>query len=320
MDHRQQALMSWAKAVSPIQSPTWEALAGDASFRRYFRIGSPDISYVVMDAPPGQEKCEPFIEIADALRQQGVLTPEIFASDLANGFLLLSDFGDTVLLNALTPDNADALYTKALTTLSVLQSCRSVVLPDFTADFMFNELLLFQEWFLEKHLKRALSHNNKKMLHDFFRWLTNTISHQPTVFMHRDYHSANLMVLPSGQIGVLDFQDAFRGPVTYDVVSLLRDCYIAWPTESVTRWALQYRDQVALKVSNDEFLAWFDLMGLQRHLKALLTFSRKYRRDHNDHYLKHIPPALHYIMTVSACYPECKNFSDFIGTILPCAV
>ncbi|SRR5579883_118985 len=284
-------------------------LPADASFRRYYRVTLPEISYIVMDAPPSTENCRPFVAISQALRELKLHSPEIIASDLAKGFLLLSDFGDELYLTALNEKNAEALYRRALDSLAILQACRNVRewnIPLFTEEFMRQELELFKEWFLRKHLNFQFQDSEKK-LNTCFDFLANVSASQPRVFMHRDFHSANLMVLPEEKVGILDFQDAFFGPVTYDLVSLLRDCYISWPDSLVRKLVLDYQQKIALPtVSPDEFLRWFDLMGLQRHMKALLTFSRKWHRDQNANYLQHIPRTLAYIAAVSERYPECK--------------
>lgn len=323
MDTRAQALQQWLIKECNLPVADMHALPGDASFRRYFRIRIAEASYIAMDAPPPGENCLPFIAIAQALRELNLSAPEIVASDVAQGFLLLTDFGDRVLLKVLNASNAEALYGKALDALAVLQTCRTVGnwdVPAFTQEFMRRELLLFKEWFLERHLQLALSNETEHQLIACFDFLAQSAANQPQVFMHRDYHSANLMVLPD-DIGILDFQDAFIGPVTYDLVSLLRDCYIAWPDELVNQLVLQYWEKLNLTaVSSEEFLRWFDLMGLQRHMKALLTFSRKLHRDGNANYLQHIPRTLEYIQKVSARYPECSALHEFItNQVLICA-
>ncbi len=321
MHDRQKLLHGWLRKNSHLVEPVPHILAGDASFRRYFRIHQAVGTYIAMDAPPEKENCVSYVAISRALRSLGLLTPEIIAEDLSQGFLLLTDFGDRLLLNELNTANAEILYTAALNELTILQSCSTVngwKIPYFTIDFMYKELKLFQEWYLQNYLALTLSAATERMLDQLFIFLAQTAASQPQVFMHRDYHSANLMVLPHNQIGILDFQDAFIGPVTYDLVSLLRDCYIAWPDEQVTKLALQYRDQLNLAVSNNEFLRWFDLMGLHRHLKTLLTFARKYCRDDNANYLKHIPRTLNYILLESQRYVECQGFHSFLReTIMP---
>lgn len=321
-DDRLASLCRWLTQQSDLAEFRLQPLAGDASFRRYFRIIQSKISYIAMDAPPDKENCAPYVSISRALRAHGLLTPDIMAEELSQGFLLLTDFGDRLLLNELNQTNAEMLYRQALNNLMKLQSCPIPVagwkIPPFTADFMYKELKLFQEWYLQTYLKISLSAATVHMLDQVFLFLAETAASQPQVFMHRDYHSANLMVLPHDQIGTLDFQDAFIGPVTYDLVSLLRDCYIAWPEEQVIQLALHYRNQLNLAVTDEEFIRWFDLMGLQRHLKALLTFSRKYCRDGNANYLKHIPRTLNYIMLESQRYPECKEFHAFLHeTLMP---
>jgi aminoglycoside/choline kinase family phosphotransferase len=187
-------------------------------------------------------------------------------------------------------------------------------------DFVYQELQIFKEWFLLRHLNLQLSADVEKMLADFFRFLANASGSQPQVFMHRDYQSANLLVLPEKQVGILDFQDAFIGPVTYDLVSLLRDCYISWPEDQVRDWVLHYHQKInsVAPVSPETFMRWFDLMGLQRHLKALLTFARKFHRDSNQNYLQHIPRTMRYIAQISPRYSECAAFCQFLDNeILP---
>jgi aminoglycoside/choline kinase family phosphotransferase len=318
MDSRQSALNQWLASLDCLTEYSLTVLAGDASFRRYFRVQTAAASFIAMDAPPERENnCQPFVAIANSLRQQGLQTPQIIASDITQGFLLLSDFGDRLYLHELSDSNAETLYSVALTALATLQNCRITYwdIPLFTADFMYQELILWQKWFLETHLALTIDTQTEKMLQEFFLFLATTAANQPQVLMHRDFHSANLMVLPNADVGILDFQDAFIGPVTYDVVSLLRDCYIAWPDTQITKLALRYKQKLPAltTVSDHEFLRWFDLMGLQRHLKALLTFSRKWHRDQNANYLQHIPRTLNYIKNVASQYRECQAFNEFLA-------
>lgn len=293
-----------------------DLLPGDASFRRYVRVRHANQTYIAMDASAEKQSCIPFVAIAKSLRKQGLYTPDILVSDFDQGYLLLTDFGDRLLLNELTMTNADSHYHHALNALYKMQDCQieNWTLKPFTSEFMFNELILFKEWFLEKHVALELSHSTNKMLENCFHFLAKSAAEQPYVFMHRDYHSANLMILPDNQVGILDFQDAFIGPITYDLVSLLRDCYIDWPDKTVQQLVNYFWEKKALShISADEFLRWFDWMGMQRHLKTLLTFSRKYRRDHNANYLRHIPRTLQYILTVSERYPETKALHQFLA-------
>lgn len=316
MDPRQHSLQQWLTEDCRLPTYQLEAIPADASFRRYFRVYHPAGTYIAMDAPPEREKSFPFVAIAKALRAQGLSVPEIFASDLAQGFLLLTDLGDKLYLKELNAHNVENFYSRALQALAILQACRKVdgfTISSFSQHFMRQELQLFQEWFLERYLNLNLDDETKNHLGICFDFLCLSAATQPQVFMHRDYHSANLLSLPNNQVGILDFQDAFMGPVTYDLVSLLRDCYIHWPDTLVAKLALQYRDQIQLAVSDEIFLRWFDLMGLQRHMKALLTFSRKFLRDQNSNYLQHIPRTLNYIAAISARYEECKMLNEFIS-------
>lgn len=321
MDIRQNCLQDWLTRDCGFNTFSLQPMVGDASFRRYFRVLSQEQSWVAMDAPPDKENCVAFTAISKALRKLGLMSPEIFKENIPQGFLLLTDFGDKQLLSELTLSNVQQLYGQALDSLAKLQACLDVQgwkVPSFTTTLMVEELEGFKEWFLLRYLNVTLTPVIETMLSRVFNFLANLAASQPMVFMHRDYHSANLMVLPQNKIGLLDFQDAFIGPVTYDLVSLLRDCYIDWPEPIITNLALSYKQRINLPVSDELFLHWFDGMGLQRHMKALLTFSRKYKRDANPHYLKHIPRTLKYLSTISKHYPECNEFFDFLHTaILP---
>lgn len=317
---RQQALSQWLRAqVGP--SLRVEPMPGDASFRRYFRIQSDNGTFVAMDSPPPQENCRPFIAIAQALRALSLQAPEIIANDSQQGFLLLTDFGDLTYLKALRPDNAETLYDTALDALTTIQACRDVAgqtIPPFTAEWMWQEWAWHKEWFLDKLLGVAPT----PALDACYALIVASAVNQPQVFMHRDYHSANLMVIPKG-VGILDFQDAFIGPITYDLVSLLRDCYIDWPEAKVNQWALLYLHKLQARqqwtdVTDETFLRWFDWMGLERHLKALFTFARKHVRDHQPGYLKHIPRTLNYVLSVSERYPELAPLHAYmLNTVQP---
>ena len=321
MDIRQNILSDWLTHECGFNTFSLQTMAGDASFRRYFRVLSQEQSWVVMDAPPDKENCVAYVAISKALRKLGLMSPEIFKADMTAGFLLITDFGDKQLLGELNPFNVSELYHEALDALAILQACKEVpgmTLPMFTATFMRQELDGFKEWFLQSYLNLSFSTHLELMLANTFDFLANEAASQPQVFMHRDYHSANLMVLPNHKMGLLDFQDAFIGPVTYDLVSLLRDCYIDWPNHLIEDLALGYKKRIHLTVTDELFLRWFDGMGLQRHMKALLTFSRKYKRDGNPHYLKHIPRTLQYISKASQRFQECQDFCDYLHTtILP---
>lgn len=306
---RTEKLQHWLRDFCQLSSFQLDALQGDASFRRYFRVRLTDQSFIAMDAPPTLEKCESFVAISKGLRKIGLNTPVIFASDLINGFLLISDFGNQLLLKILNEQNAESLYEKAIDSLLTLQTCQTIEgleIPFFTEEFMRKELELCKDWFFKRHLNIIFKKDEERLLEKCFDFLSAESAKQPYVFMHRDYHSANLMLLPDNQLGILDFQDAFRGPLTYDLVSLLRDCYISWPEIFINKLALKYYGKITQSdISQEEFLLRFDLMGLQRQLKALLTFSRKLHRDGNSNYIKYIPPTMHSIIKVSGRYEKC---------------
>lgn len=323
-DERKDALLEWLKKCAlPVSSI--EAMAGDASFRRYFRVQINHHSYVVMDALPSHEPCHSFVQIAYALRDIGLNAPEVIQSNLEHGFLLLTDYGDTTFLKALTQDKSMAmpLYSTALKALAVLQNCRHVrgyELPAFDEGWLAREWAWHKEWFLGQFLGLAAI-ENEALLDAEYDQLIDTAISQPQVFMHRDFHSANLMVLPNEAVGLLDFQDAFIGPVTYDLASLLRDCYIDWPDKNVKTWVLTYlrllqQHGQLTNVHDDVFMRWFDWMGIERHLKALFTFARKEVRDGQSQYLQHMPRTLNYILQATKTYPELKNLHHYYAKVV----
>jgi N-acetylmuramate 1-kinase len=325
LDERKKALLKWLTESCHLHEVSLEKIPHDASFRRYFRVITPIRTYVVMDAPPRYENCQPFIAVAKALKKHGLEVPDVYYADLKLGFLLLTDLGDQSYLKALNANNANLLYSEALQALVKIQACPTVeglIIPPFNGERMWQEFYCFKEWFLEKLLGLRLGAMQMN-LEKCFKLLVESAANQPQVFMHRDYHANNLMVLPDNKVGVLDFQDAFIGPVTYDLVSLLRDCYISWPDKQAVTWALEYLSYLQargdlLDVSQEEFLYWFDLMGLERHLKALFTFARKYVRDQSYKYLHYIPRTLHYLLTVSLRYPQFKDLHYYLEqTVLP---
>ncbi|MBA3661596.1 MAG: phosphotransferase [Gammaproteobacteria bacterium] len=318
---RKVALERWLREQCKIQNPVLHPLTSDASFRRYYRLYDADYSWIAMDAPSPLESCPSFIALAKTLRNVGVNAPLIYHHDLCQGFLLLSDFGDLTYLKALNSANSAVLYDKALQALLIMQKIKTVenlTLAPFGLELMQQEWLWHKEWFAEKLL--AL---DKKVLtlsvDHCFTQIAELATMQPQVFMHRDFHAGNLMWLPKQEVGVLDFQDAFIGPVTYDLVSLLRDCYIDWPDYLVTQWVQYFYDQLILNrtltdVSFDVFYRWFDWMGIERHLKALFTFARKSIRDDQHSYLNFIPRTLNYLVSTTAKYNELLPLHDYAKT------
>ena len=277
----------------------------DASFRSYLRLETAAESLIVMDAPPAKEPCDQFIAVAQKLRDAGLSAPEIIARNAAEGFLVLTDFGGSDYLSQLNPESEGSLYGDALAALLLMQTrIDATDLPPYDAALLNREMDLFHDWFLGKLLGISLDPGQQAIWQSIKQALVDNALAQPQVFVHRDYHSRNLMKLETGNPGILDFQDAVKGPITYDLVSLLRDCYIDWPPIRVDQLALDYyefakvNDLVNVKAA--QFMRWFNLMGIQRQLKAIGIFSRLKIRDGKAGYLKDIPRTLEYLRQVSA--------------------
>ncbi|MEK7769163.1 MAG: phosphotransferase, partial [Pseudomonadota bacterium] len=308
---RLQLLENWVKTQFPGKSFTLSPASADASFRRYFRATFSDGTLIVMDAPPQQEDCTLFLRTAKVFSAAGVHVPEVLAQNLAQGFLLLSDLGNTTYLQALNndPGSADQLYCDAADALIKIQlASRPGVLPDYDAALLLRELNLFPDWYVAKHLQAVLSAEQKAELTAVFtRILQNNLA-QSRVFVHRDYHSRNLMAtLPNP--GILDFQDAVYGPITYDLVSLFKDAYIRWDEERVLDWLIRYWEKARkaeLPVAADfaEFYRDFEWMGVQRHIKVLGIFARLCHRDGKDGYLRDMPLVMDYLRKVCERYRE----------------
>lgn len=285
--------------------------SADASFRRYFRVDTQSgQSLIVMDAPPPQEDVRPFVKVAELFSATGVSVPTILAQDTERGFLLLSDLGSTTYLQQLNPDTAHKLYLDAIDALIQLQvQSRAGVLPVYDRELLHRELMLFPDWYVTRHLKATLSDAQSADLNRVFDMLLANNLAQAQVYVHRDYHSRNLMVMDKGNPGILDFQDAVYGPITYDLVSLLRDAYIQWDEELVLDWTIRYWERArkaGLPVSHDvdAFYRDFEFMGLQRHLKVLGIFARLYHRDGKDGYLNDIPLVMDYTRKTAYRYKE----------------
>jgi N-acetylmuramate 1-kinase len=328
MDQRQKELQNWLREVLNTVDISLSTLVGDASFRRYFRLNHCGKKYVVMDAPPGLETCElePYIAIAHKFYEMGLQVPYIFHVNIKDGFLLISDLGNQLYFHELNESNVDQLYKNAIAKLFVIQSCKSIPglkLESFNTKALMWELQRFTEWLVVKYLGIEVDAKRQNILENTYKILLENDLEQPQFCIHRDYHSRNLMILPDDEIGILDFQDAMIGAVTYDLVSLIRDCYIDWPDERIIKWTREYYDRAVElgllnNVSFTQFVRWFDLMGMQRHLKASFIFARKFLRDRDDMYLKDIPRTLNYIKKVCAKYPELSEFQKLLlDEILP---
>jgi len=323
MPERIKKLERWLTDQVGLPHFSLEPASADASFRRYFRVSLDDKSFIAMDAPPEKEDSHPFVNIAHQLRLAGLNVPRVHQKDLQQGFLLLDDLGSVLYLDILTPDNADQLYGDAIHALVQLQSkVPAETLPPYDRTLLMQEMELFREWLLQKHLGLSLSNSEHTLLTQAFEQLVENALEQPNVAVHRDYHSRNLMQANPNP-GILDFQDAVNGPATYDLVSLLRDCYIQWPTEQVEAWAMTYfglavKSGVMDRTHEAQFLQWFDLMGVQRHLKASGIFARLNHRDGKSGYLKDIPRTLSYIEAVVARYPQLGYLAQLVSDrVLP---
>lgn len=354
MPQRLDALTNWLRNVLNAEtSDTQQTVdfqltpaSTDASFRRYFRLQFPlsqtavsqipfvknlveahtgDLieSLIVMDAPPDKEETGPFIRVANLLVDINLNAPRVLAQNTEQGFLLLSDLGVAPYLDALNERTVDPLYADALDALFIMQrdaSRDTNILPAYDETLLLREMGLFRDWYCEKYCGAALSAMQLSDLETCFRQLSDAALQQPQVFVHRDYHSRNLMRTEKNNPGIIDFQDAVIGPVTYDLVSLLRDCYIAWPRERVETWALDYLHRVAdagiiPHESDATYLRWFDWMGVQRHLKAVGIFARLCLRDGKSGYLNDIPRTLDYVRDVAGRYPELQSLHALLETL-----
>lgn len=312
-DARLTELQQWLASLTAPQLTvtSLRPASADASFRRYFRVdGADGASYIAMDAPPPQEDVRPFVRVAGVLAETGVSVPGVLAQDVDRGFLLLTDLGSTTYLQLLNPDNAHKLYMDAIEALVLMQArSQPDVLPEYDRALLLRELKLFPEWYVGRHLGVTMTEKQAAALDKIFDLLLANNLAQPQVYVHRDYHSRNLMVLPKGNPGILDFQDAVYGPITYDLVSLLRDAYVQWDEEIVLDWTIRYweharRAGLPVNPDIDAFYRDFEWMGLQRHLKVLGIFARLYHRDGKDGYLKDMPLVMEYTRKVAHRYKE----------------
>ncbi|WP_413438428.1 aminoglycoside phosphotransferase family protein [Sulfuriferula sp. GW1] len=318
---RQHRIQAWLENLFPEQAIRLAPASADASFRRYFRaVLSNGDHYIVMDAPPQYEDCHSFIAIAELFGAAGANTPKVLAQDLVQGFLLLTDLGDVTYLSVLNADNAGSLYNDALDALvSIQRSSRPGVLPDYDRVLLERELRLFPEWYITRHLGVELNAQQAQTLDMVFEAILANNLAQAQVFVHRDYHSRNLMVSEPNP-GVLDFQDAVYGPVTYDLASLFKDAYICWDEEIMLDWVIRYWEKArraGLPVNADfgAFYRDFEWMGVQRHLKVLGIFARLYHRDGKTGYLKDMPLVMTYLRSACARYRELEPLLQLLDTL-----
>lgn len=324
-DRRLELLRDWLAALAPkhdLHIETLRPASADASFRRYFRIDTGVASLVAMDAPPDKEDVRPFIHVARLLREAGLNAPQVLARDVADGFLLLTDLGTTTYLDALNAGtaNADALLADATDALIRWQlASRAGELPPYDEALLRRELMLFPDWYVARHLGRTLDERQSRTLEAMFRRILASNLAQPSVYVHRDYMPRNLMVSTPNP-GILDFQDAVYGPVTYDLASLLRDAFISWEEERVIDWAVRYwekarRARLPLPADFGEFYRDLEWMGLQRHLKVLGIFARINYRDGKPHYLADTPRFVGYVRAVTQRYGELAPLARLIDEL-----
>lgn len=297
-------------------------LVNDASFRQYFRIITPEKSWVLMDAPPDKESIDEFINVQSRLITHGLPVPHVQAQNMHQGFILLEDFGNTLLLDVFQKHPAPQHYEDAIALLIRMHDAHHADLPCFNASKMLDELALYTSWFLEQYRNVSMRSDNYDMLATSFDWLTRTIEKQPYGFMHRDFHSRNIMVLGEPHatalsLGIIDFQDAMQGPLCYDLVSLLKDCYIAWPESTIQNLVRHFYQSHPHKNRLGPIETCYDafeLCGLQRHLKVLGIFSRLHIRDKKDRYLQDIPRVLEYVMQYlnKNLHPELQHLWKFM--------
>lgn len=302
-------LQGWLTSIPDYTLADIRPASADASFRRYFRVTDKNTgrTFIVMDAPPDKEDTEPFIHITQLLRSVDVNAPEIITMDTDRGFLLLDDLGDRQYLDHLDENSSDTLYNDALIALVNMQRIQNH-LPLYDQQRLQNEMGLFEPWYLNRHLGIKLDDQQKTILDSVFELLTESALQQPRVFVHRDYHSRNLMLVDTNNPGVIDYQDAVIGPVTYDLVSLFKDCYIEWPRHRIEQWLDRYLQltSVPLPADRSQFIRWFDLMGVQRHLKVLGIFARLNYRDGKSQYLADLPLTLKYVVDT------CNQYDDLL--------
>ncbi len=321
-DIPQRQLKQWAatQLLKQHRGPLldFNALPGDASFRRYFRAQTAIDSYIVAFAPPDKENSAGFVAVAALLHSAQVPAPHVFSADLRRGFLLLSDLGDQLLLHCLTADNVGEYYALALAELVKMQRISpSTDLPRYNGAVLMTELGRFQQWFLHGLLNITLTQREQALIAQAQQIIVASAASQPQVFVHRDFQSRNVMRQADGRLAVIDFQDAAIGPLTYDLASLLRDTHIDWPPQQVCAWALSYarlaqQHGVLPNYEEKTFLRWFDLDSLERNITVLGTFSRLNLRDGKSGYLQHLPRLMHYIFTIAANYPEFTAFIQWL--------
>jgi aminoglycoside/choline kinase family phosphotransferase len=308
-DSRQTAAASWAASQLGLDEVRLEPVSGDASFRRYFRFHDGLRSVILMDAPPEKEDSAPFVDIARRLKSAGLNAPSILTFDLDEGFGLLEDFGDTLYRELINEDTVDAIFPELFSLLDGLaRRVDTDGLPHYSAEALLAELDLFKSWYLEIHRQRPMSRHEQAVWSEVCSRLVESALNQPQVFVHKDFHSCNLLDTPAGP-GIIDFQDGLRGPVSYDLASLIWDRYVAWPRPRLETWMSAAHAMLPVEVTREEWIRCCDWMGLQRNLKIVGIFARLRHRDDKQGYTEMIPRFYQYLLDVLPRYPEFRAFN-----------
>lgn len=306
---------TWLKTTT-FKNYIVESALADASFRKYYRLRDGNKTALLMDSSLEKESLKSFLDVTSRLQSVDVGVPKIFEQNIEEGYLILEDFGTKHYLDILDQNNFKAYYTKAMNTILKMQKADAAELPLYDKEFLHAEMDLMQEWYIEKHLHVTLSGAQKKLITNTLEAISSVVLEQPQeTFVHRDFHSRNIMLKENNKLGIIDYQDAMCGAITYDLVSLLKDCYVANDRRIIKELALEFRDKKGLKVDNETFIKWFDFMGLQRHIKVLGIFSRLQIRDKKSGYLKDIPLTLKYVLDTAGRYSETKEFAAFLRNI-----
>ncbi|HUH42984.1 MAG TPA: phosphotransferase [Sulfurimonas sp.] len=308
-------IQEWLGETS-FKNYTIESALADASFRKYYRLRNGDKTAILMDSSKELNSMKAFIEITLKLHASDVCAPKLFEQNQEDGYLILEDFGTTHYLDILNEQNYKAFYTKAINTILKMQKIDASSLPKYDKDFLHFEMDLMQEWYLENLLQLKMSEPQKKLIKKTLDAISTVVLEQPQgIFVHRDFHSRNIMLKSDKKIGIIDYQDAMSGALTYDLASLLKDCYVAYDRKEIKKLALEFRDKKGLKVDDETFVKWFDFMGMQRHIKVLGVFSRLSIRDKKDGYLKDIPLTLKYLIDTALRYEQTKEFASFLNSL-----
>lgn len=308
-------IREWLK-TTPYKNYTLETALADASFRKYYRLRDGDKTALFMDSSLELNSLKSFLDITKRLKDADVGAPKIFEQNIENGYLILEDFGTTHYLDLLNENNFKAFYTKAINSIIKMQKADVTGLPLYDKEFLHLEMNLMQDWYIEKLLQLKLTEAQKKVIATALNAISDVVLEQPQgVFVHRDFHSRNIMLRSDKKIGIIDYQDAMNGAITYDLVSLLKDCYVAYDRGEIKKLALEFRDKSGVKTDDETFIKWFDFMGLQRHIKVLGIFSRLHIRDGKNGYLKDIPLTLKYVIDTASRYSQTKELANFLSGI-----